>query len=87
MSNTFEATRRSLGIPLGRWQNHLYPLGAESDASWLTDLYVAEVTFCGLNATLRDYAKFGLLYLHEGKLNGKQIIPQSWVKESTTPIA
>ena len=63
------------------WQ----PLGAESDASWLTDLYGTEITFCGLNATLRDYAKFGLLYLHEGKLNGKQILSEQWVKESITP--
>ena len=63
------------------WQ----PLGAESDASWVTDLYGTEITFCGLNATLRDYAKFGLLYLHEGKLNGKQILSEQWVKESITP--
>jgi CubicO group peptidase (beta-lactamase class C family) len=63
------------------WQ----PLGAESEASWLTDLYGTEITFCGLNATLRDYAKFGLLYLHEGKLNGKQILSEQWVKESITP--
>ncbi len=63
------------------WQ----PMGAEDDAYWLTDLYGNEVTFCGLNATLRDYAKFGLLYLHGGKFDGKQIIPESWVKESITP--
>ena len=63
------------------WQ----PMGAEKDAYWLTDLYGNEVTFCGLNATLRDYAKFGLLYLHGGKFNGKQIIPESWVKESIKP--
>ena len=63
------------------WQ----PLGAESDAFWLTDNYNTELTFCGLNATLRDYAKFGLLYLHEGYFNGKQIIPKVWVKESVHP--
>jgi CubicO group peptidase (beta-lactamase class C family) len=63
------------------WQ----PMGAEYDAYWLTDLYGNEVTFCGLNATLRDYAKFGLLYLHGGKFNNKQIIPEPWVKESTIP--
>lgn len=63
------------------WQ----PIGAEADASWLTDLYGTEITFCGLNATLRDYAKFGLLYLHEGRLNGKQVIPEEWVKESINP--
>jgi CubicO group peptidase (beta-lactamase class C family) len=63
------------------WQ----PLGAEFDASWLTDLYGSEVSFCCLNATLRDYAKFGLLYLHDGKFNGNQILSQAWVKESITP--
>jgi CubicO group peptidase (beta-lactamase class C family) len=63
------------------WQ----PLGAGSDALWLTDNYNTELTFCCLSATLHDYAKFGLLYLHEGYFNGKQIIPEAWVKESTTP--
>jgi len=32
----------------------------------------------------RDMARFGLLYLYEGEWEGKQIIPKSWVKESTT---
>lgn len=32
----------------------------------------------------RDLAKFGCLYLNEGKWEGKQLIPQQWVKESTT---
>ncbi len=61
------------------------PMGAESDAYWLTDNYGTEVTFCGMNCTLRDYAKFGLVYLHNGYFNGQQIIPKSWVKESTIP--
>jgi CubicO group peptidase (beta-lactamase class C family) len=63
------------------WQ----PIGAESDALWLTDNHNTELTFCCLNATLHDYAKFGLLYLHQGYFNGKQIVPQAWVKESTAP--
>jgi len=61
------------------------PLGAESDAFWSTDNYNVELSFCCLNATLRDYAKFGLLYLHDGYFNGKQIVPKSWVKESIAP--
>ncbi len=32
----------------------------------------------------RDMARFGLLYLSNGKWNGKQIIPSSWVKETST---
>lgn len=34
--------------------------------------------------TARDMARFGLLFLQGGKWGDKQIIPASWVKESTT---
>ncbi len=33
--------------------------------------------------TARDLARFGLLYLREGKWRDRQIIPESWVREST----
>jgi len=32
----------------------------------------------------RDLARFGLLYLREGKWNDRQLIPSNWVRESTT---
>lgn len=63
------------------WQ----PIGAESDAFWLTDNHGTELTFCCFNATLRDYAKFGMLYLNGGYFNGQQILPEAWVKESVVP--
>jgi CubicO group peptidase (beta-lactamase class C family) len=30
----------------------------------------------------RDMAKFGYLYLNEGRWNGRQIVPENWVKKS-----
>jgi CubicO group peptidase (beta-lactamase class C family) len=48
----------------------------------------ASGTFVGssyLYATSRDYARFGLLYLHNGNWLGEQIFPDSWVKYTTTP--
>jgi len=36
-------------------------------------------------ATTRDWAKFGLLYLHNGNWNGEQLINQSWVDFSRSP--
>ncbi len=36
-------------------------------------------------ATARDWAKFGLLYLHNGNWNGKQLLNESWVKYAATP--
>lgn len=36
-------------------------------------------------ATVRDWAKFGLLYLHQGNWNGEQILNKSWIDYSVTP--
>ena len=36
-------------------------------------------------ATARDWAKFGLLYLHKGNWNGEQLLSESWVNYSATP--
>jgi len=63
-------------------------LGAEYDAVWLTDQAGMEMAFGGFNATLRDYARFGLLYLNEGRnFRGERLVPAEWVKASVTPDA
>src|SRR4051794_17008926 len=36
-----------------------------------------------IRLSARDLARFALLYLHEGRWNGRQIIPRDWVREST----
>ncbi|HVN85218.1 MAG TPA: serine hydrolase [Candidatus Binatia bacterium] len=64
------------------------PLGMERDAAWVTDRAGSdgmEYAFCCLNATLRDYAKFGRLYLRNGDWNGRRVVPEQWVRESVVP--
>ena len=39
----------------------------------------------GVNARAIDFAKFGQLYLDGGSWQGKQVLSQDWVLESTSP--
>jgi CubicO group peptidase (beta-lactamase class C family) len=61
------------------------PLGMEYNGVWSIDHEGdgLEKTWCCLSATARDFAKFGRLYLNNGNWNGKQIVSQSWVEQST----
>ena len=63
------------------------PMGMESKAYWMVDGTGMEMAFGGLNASLRDFARLGRLYLNKGNWNGKQIVPESWVVASITPDA
>ena len=57
--------------------------GMESDATWwLESPEGLEVGGSGLSATLRDYARFGLLLLNEGIIDGKDSLPKGWMKEA-----
>ena len=62
-----------------------HPMGATNEGYWLLDSEGMEMAFAGLNITARDYAKFGELYRLDGELNGQQIVPKSWVRDSITP--
>ncbi|MFN2323459.1 MAG: serine hydrolase domain-containing protein [Trueperaceae bacterium] len=63
------------------------PAGMESDAAWGTDLHGQELTYAFLAATLRDYARFGRLYLNEGRRDDVQVLPAAWVAASVRPGA
>jgi CubicO group peptidase (beta-lactamase class C family) len=64
------------------------PLGMESDATWLTDHSgpgALEAAYCCINARLRDYGRFGLMFLNQGKAGERQVVPSWWVVQATTP--
>lgn len=78
--------RAVVGKPLAEYLSERIwqPMGAEADASWLIDGGGNEFGYMGLNATLRDWGRLGLLLANYGSLNGKQIIPAEWVRAATT---
>jgi CubicO group peptidase (beta-lactamase class C family) len=67
------------------WQ----PLGMEYPASWSLDSRQSgfEKMAMGLNARAIDFAKLGVLFLDHGRWGGKQVVPEKWVEESTSPDA
>lgn len=56
-------------------------IGTSSNAYMIADNRGVGWAGAGLNATLRDLAKFGQMMLQEGSFNKKQIIPKNAVKE------
>lgn len=59
------------------------PLGIENPR-WSASPQGVTVGGWGLHIRTEDIAKFGQLYLQQGKWNGQQLIPASWVEQATS---
>ena len=60
------------------------PIGAQHPALWNTDRKGRdEKAFCCINSNIRDFARLGKLYLHNGNWDGEQILDTTYVKEAT----
>lgn len=56
-------------------------IGSAHDAYWTLN-NGTELANGGLSISLRDYAWFARLYLHEGNWNGEQLLPRDWIRDS-----
>ena len=79
--------RAATGKPLAEYLSEKIwqPMGAEADASWLVDAGGYELGYMGLNATLRDWGRLGMLLANYGSVDGRQLVPAAWVRAMTTP--
>jgi len=77
------------GMPLAQYlATRIWgPMGAEADAFWSTDRRGQAFALCCLNARLRDYARFGRLFLEGGAREGVPVVPADWVAASVAPEA
>ena len=75
------ATRKTLADYLSEkiWQ----PFGMEQDASWLLGTTGHEISGCCVQASTRDFARFGLFILGGGMADGKSVLPDGWIKAAT----
>jgi CubicO group peptidase (beta-lactamase class C family) len=79
---------KATGMPLTQFlQTRIWaPLGMESSAFWSVEREGgSEIAYCCLNATARDFAKLGQLFLDQGRWGNQQLLPDGWVKEATRP--
>jgi CubicO group peptidase (beta-lactamase class C family) len=77
---------KATGMPTQEYaETRLFaPLGIQ-DYRWETDAVGNAIGGWGLELTTRDMAKFGLLFLNGGVWEGQQVVPASWVEQSTGP--
>ena len=68
-------------------QTKLFNTIGMPDAVFEVDAAGTQVGSSYVYATARDYARFGLLYLNDGVFNGQRILPEGWVKYTTTPAS
>jgi CubicO group peptidase (beta-lactamase class C family) len=78
------ATGKTLAAYLSEkiWQ----PAGMESHATWWLDSPDGhEIGGSGLSATLRDFGRFGLFALRDGRVQGTPMLPAGWMAVASAP--
>jgi CubicO group peptidase (beta-lactamase class C family) len=74
----FEAFKKEIAEPIGMEDFSL------DDCRYAYEEAKSKHPAYNFRMTARDMARFGLLYLRKGNWNGRQIIPQDWIEQSTT---
>ncbi|MGA3281653.1 MAG: serine hydrolase [Smithella sp.] len=79
------ATKKNLSDYLSEkiWR----PFGMEQNASWLLGPTGHEISGCCVQASTRDFARFGLFMLGGGMAEGKAVLPDGWIAAATTKHA
>ena len=76
---------RATGIRLSKYASEKLwkPLKATDDALWMLDHENGlEKAYCCFNSNALDFARFGHLYLNDGRWKGQQIVDSSYVATS-----
>ena len=80
------AMERAAGAPLAEllsreiWQK----IGADRDAYFTVDTAGTALADGGFNATLRDYARIGIMVLEGGRAQGMSVVPDAWIDQMRT---
>ncbi len=70
------------------WEEKVWSkIGTEQPIHWAVDSKKTQQakTFCCVDATARDFAKLGRVWMNDGKYNDLQIVPKFWLDTIRTP--
>lgn len=83
--NTIFEQQTKTGLTDAFMSNIALPIGMEdfrkNDAFYIREKISLHPGY-HINLSSRDFARFGLMYLNDGRWNDQQIVPEQWVKES-----
>ena len=77
-----EATKKPLATYLS--EKIWVPAGMEQQATWVLSRSGKEISGCCLQASTRDFARYGLFVLSGARVNGQSIVPDGWLADATT---
>lgn len=60
------------------------PFGMQQDATWLLGSTGHEISGCCMQASTRDFARFGLFMLGGAIADGNAVLPDDWIAAATT---
>ena len=60
------------------------PFGMEHNGSWLLGSTGHEISGCCIQASTRDFARFGQFMLEGAQIDGKPVLPEKWIASATT---
>lgn len=75
------ASGRSAAQLTGEWL--WQPLGAERDAFWVLSHDGYERSWGFFNASLRDWARLGMMLARDGRVAGRQVVPRGYLLDAT----
>jgi CubicO group peptidase (beta-lactamase class C family) len=80
-TSIFQAVQDEIATPIGMQDYR------QSDGQYVSGEPGSRYPAYPMTMSARDLARFAVLFLNDGRWNGKQIVPASWVAESTRPYS
>jgi CubicO group peptidase (beta-lactamase class C family) len=77
---------QAVGRPLAEYLSEKVwkPAGMEQPATWILSRTGREISGCCIQATTRDFARFGLFILDGARAGGQSVVPDGWLEEATS---